>query len=175
MPSGPRARGLADVDADGYFTIYLDNSETEALALGNNQLVVNVPTDQENRSEKAGEFPYEKLSDDKSKAGVVTVKRPQPTPTLPLELRQGRPLPQGWSLEYQEPGGPSRQRTTSVSVIAKAGASASQVSHAPVDEQFELYGPDGKRVEEFKLGSMFLMDKAQPYILIGSESIILLT
>ena len=170
MPSGGRARGLADVDADGYFTLYLDNSETEALALDNSRLQISVPADQEHHANNAGDFPYEKLSQDKSRAGVVTVKRPLPTPTLPLALRQGRPLPQGWSLEYQERSGPGERRMTQVSVSVKSAAPDSQVSHTPVDEQFELYGPDGKRVQEFRVRSAFILDKAQQYVLIGRSA-----
>jgi hypothetical protein len=167
MPSGGRARGLTEVDADGYFTLYLDDSETEALALGDSRLVINVPTDQERRWDTAGEFPFEKLAEDKSRAGVVTVKRPLPTPTLPPELRQGRPLPQGWRLEYQERGGPGRQRMTQVFLQVKLAAGDSQVDRTSSDEQFELYGPDGKRVTEFRVRSALLLDKAQQYILIA--------
>jgi type II secretory pathway component GspD/PulD (secretin)/beta-lactamase regulating signal transducer with metallopeptidase domain len=167
MPSGGRAQGLTEVGADGYFTVYLGDSETEALALGDSQLVIEVPTDQERRSDRAGEFPYEKLSQDKSRAGAVTVKRPLPTPTLPPELRQGRPLPQGWRLEYQERGGPGGQRMTQVFVQVKSAASDSQVNRTAGDEQFELYGPDGKRVTEFRVRSAFILDKAQQYILIA--------
>ena len=167
MTAGGRGLGVGEVGPDGYFTVYLGESDMEALALGDSRLVINVPTDQERRWDTAGEFPYEKLSEDKSRAGVVTVKRPLPTPTLPPELRQGRPLPQGWRLEYQERGGPGWQRITSVSVQVKPAASDSQVNRTAGDEQFELYGPDGKRVQEFRVRSMFILDKAQQYILIG--------
>jgi hypothetical protein len=95
MTFGPRAGGIGEVGPDGYFTIYLGDSDTEALALDNSRLVIDVPTDQERRWDTAGEFPFEKLAEDQSKAGVVLVKRPRPAPMLPAELRPGGPLPPG--------------------------------------------------------------------------------
>jgi type II secretory pathway component GspD/PulD (secretin)/beta-lactamase regulating signal transducer with metallopeptidase domain len=167
MPSGGRTRGLADVEADGYFTLDLDDSETEALALGNSRLQISVPTDQERRANNVGEFPYEKLAKDRSKAGTVTVKRPLPTPTLPPQLRQGGPLPPGWSLSYQEPGPAMRRTTHPIVYTSKSAASDSQPNPALDDERFALYSPDGKCAVEFTLGSVFILDKAQPYTLLS--------
>ena len=156
-----------EVGSDGYFSLYLDDTEMQSLTEGNYRLTISVPTDQEHRAKTAGEFPYEKLAQDKSKAGVVTVKRPLPTPTLPPALRQGAPLPQGWRLDYQKPSSPAMRRTTQVIVRAKSATSDSQANRTSGQERFELYGPDGKRAQDFKLGSAFILDKAQPYILIG--------
>ena len=85
MTFGPRAGSIGAVGPDGYFTLYLEDSDAQTLAQGNSRLVINVPSDQQRRWDKTGEFPYEKLAEDKSKAGIVTVKRPRPAPTPPAE------------------------------------------------------------------------------------------
>jgi hypothetical protein len=99
LTGGSRIAGINEVDAQGYFTLYLDATQREALAAGSSQVLINLPTDQERRWEPGGDFPFEKLAEDKSQAGVVTVQRPQPVPTLPPELRRGGPLPPGWRLD----------------------------------------------------------------------------
>ncbi len=167
LMSGGRGSGVGEVGPDGYFTLHLDDNEMQALAQSNSRLTISVPADQYRHSDTAGEFPYEKLAEDKSKAGVVTVKRPLPTPTLPPALRQGGPLPQGWRLDYQQPTGPAQRRMTQVVLQVKSTRSNSQANRASSQERFELYGPDGKRATDFKLGSAFMLDKPQPYILIA--------
>ena len=114
MTFGPRAGSIGEVGPDGYFTLYLEDSDTEALAQGNSRLVIDVPSDQERRWDKAGEFPYEKLAEDKAQAGTVTVKRPafMTTPAattppagaaVPVELRSvGSPEEMRKARELQE-------------------------------------------------------------------------
>jgi hypothetical protein len=164
MTFGMRAGSVGEVSPDGYFTLYLGDGDKEALARGTNRLVINVPTDQENRWENAGQFPYETLAEDRSKAGVVTVKRPGPTPTLPAQLRRGGPLPSGWRLDYYERNSPDSRRRTDAVLEVRLAASSSPPSS--VEEQFELYGPDGKHVMTVGPRSMSILDKTQPYTLI---------
>jgi hypothetical protein len=76
MTFGPRAGSIGEVGPDGYFTLYLEDSDAEALAQGNSRLVIDVPSDQQRRWDKAGEFPYEKLAEDKAQAGTVMIPRP---------------------------------------------------------------------------------------------------
>ncbi len=156
---GFRAGGVGEVGPDGYFTFPLGDSDKEALTGGSSRLIINVPTDQENRWDRAGEFPHEKLSEDKSQAGVVTVRRPGPTPTLPAKLRRGGPLPSGWRLEYYEETRPDRRRMTQVLLETRLAGSD--------EEQLELYGPDGKKVRTLGPRSTSIIDKTERYTLIG--------
>jgi hypothetical protein len=94
LTMGYRAAGINEVDAQGYFTLYLDADQREALAAGSSRILINVPTDQERRWETGGDFPFEKLAEDKSKAGVMMVRR-SGRPTLPAELRPGAPAARG--------------------------------------------------------------------------------
>ena len=76
--------------------------------------MIDVPSDQERRWDKTGEFPYEKLAEDKAQAGTVTVKRPafMTTPAaatppagaaVPVELRSaGSPEEMRKARELQE-------------------------------------------------------------------------
>ncbi|MHC4097501.1 MAG: M56 family metallopeptidase, partial [Planctomycetota bacterium] len=77
VPMGRRARGIADIDDDGYFAVYLSVREHENLKSGRDQLMVNIPTSQEGRRKTVGKFPFEILAEDRDKAGVIRVKRPE--------------------------------------------------------------------------------------------------
>jgi len=77
VPMGSRARGIADIDDDGYFAVHLSASEYENIKAGKRQLVINIPTSQEGRRRTVGKFPFELLAEDRDKAGVVRVKRPE--------------------------------------------------------------------------------------------------
>ncbi len=83
VPIGGRARGLAAVEEDGYFTAYFNESELERLKSTGRSLVINVPTAQRGRSKTVGRFPIELLSTEKNKAGTVKVRRPEPK-SLPV-------------------------------------------------------------------------------------------
>jgi len=80
LTGGYRIAGINEVDAQGYFTLYLDATQREALAAGSSRILINVPTDQERRWEPGGEFPFDKLAPDKAQAGTVTGKQPAPSP-----------------------------------------------------------------------------------------------
>ena len=76
LPMGGRARGIAELDGDGYFQVHLSTSEYENLETGKRELVISIPTLQEGRRKTAGNFPFGLLSEERDKAGVVRVKRP---------------------------------------------------------------------------------------------------
>jgi beta-lactamase regulating signal transducer with metallopeptidase domain len=89
VPMGSRGRGIADIDDDGYFAVHLSAREHENLKSGKDQLMVNIPTSQEGRRRTVGKFPFEILSEDRDKAGVIRVKRPEKQkltkPAVPVE------------------------------------------------------------------------------------------
>ncbi len=98
LTMGSRARGVAEVDDEGYFTLNLSEREVELLESGRSRLIINVPTSEEHRSKSMGDFPFEKLSADKSKAGILTIERPEGKPLL----LTGKPLPgfEGIKIEF---------------------------------------------------------------------------
>jgi hypothetical protein len=98
LPMGSRARGIADVDDDGYFAVNLSDREIELLESGASRLIINVPTSEERRSKSMGEFPFEKLAADKNKAGILRIGRPNIRPLLLV----GKPLPEfeGIDIEF---------------------------------------------------------------------------
>ena len=78
MPmGGGMSAGIADIDNDGYFTVYLNVREHENLKSGKSKLIVNVPISQEGTKKPVGDFPFELLSEQHDKAGVVRVKHPE--------------------------------------------------------------------------------------------------
>ena len=77
-----RARGIAEVDDEGYFAVNLSSRELEMLKSGSSRLIINVPTNEEHRSKSMGDFPFEKLSADKSKAGILKIERPDRKPLM---------------------------------------------------------------------------------------------
>jgi beta-lactamase regulating signal transducer with metallopeptidase domain len=88
MPSRGRAKrapAVSEVDAQGYFAIYLDQAERERFASDQIQLSISLPSSQEHRFETVGQFPADKLSPDKSQAGVVRIKRPESATPVPAE------------------------------------------------------------------------------------------
>ena len=77
-----RARGVAEVDDEGYFALYLSARELEILESGSARLIIDVPTSEDRRKKSAGDFPFEKLSADKSKAGIMKIRRPNIKPLV---------------------------------------------------------------------------------------------
>ena len=69
-------RGQAYIEADGYFGIYLGESEIEQLQSDKDWLAIYIPLREDRRSIRAGRFPFDKLSENKNVAGQVRVKRP---------------------------------------------------------------------------------------------------
>jgi hypothetical protein len=86
---GSRARGVAEVDDEGYFAVNLSDKEIELLESGASRLIINVPTSEERHSKSMGDFPFEKLAAVKDNAGILTIERPD---RKPLSLT-GKPLP----------------------------------------------------------------------------------
>ncbi|MHC4324836.1 MAG: redoxin domain-containing protein, partial [Planctomycetota bacterium] len=74
------ARGIAKVDDEGYFAVNLSGRELEMLKSGASRLIINVPTSEERRNKSMGDFPFEKLSEDKSKAGILKIEHPDRKP-----------------------------------------------------------------------------------------------
>ncbi len=85
----PWAGTSATIEADGYFAIHVDEQELAALRSGRAQLTVQVPDAEERHSSSAGIFPFERLSRDKSKAGVLKIEHPLGEPPSIV----GRPIP----------------------------------------------------------------------------------
>jgi hypothetical protein len=98
LPMGPRARGVAEVDDEGYFAVNLSDREIELLKAGTSRLIINVPTSEEHRSKSMGDFPFEKLAAVKNEAGILTIERPEGKPLL----LTGKPLPEfeGIDIEF---------------------------------------------------------------------------
>ncbi|HCO96900.1 MAG TPA: hypothetical protein DIU00_23680 [Phycisphaerales bacterium] len=99
LPMGMgRARGVAEVDDEGYFALYLSDREVETLESGSGWLIINVPTSEERRRKSMGDFPFEKLSADKDKAGILKIGRPNIKPLVSV----GKPLPvfEGIDIEF---------------------------------------------------------------------------
>ena len=69
-------------DDEGYFAVNLSEREIELLESGRSRLIINVPTSEEHSSKSMGDFPFEKLSAEKSKAGILTIERPERKPLL---------------------------------------------------------------------------------------------
>jgi len=93
-----RGRGIAEVDDEGYFALYLSDREVEILESGSGRLIIDVPTSEEHRRNSMGDFPFEKLSADKSKAGILKIGNPNIKPLVLV----GKPLPdfEGIQIEF---------------------------------------------------------------------------
>lgn len=76
LSMGFRARGLTEVDDEGYFSAYLSDREVEMLKSGKSRLIINVPTSEERRNKNMGDFPFEKLAIDKEKARTLKIDYP---------------------------------------------------------------------------------------------------
>ena len=98
LPMGMgRSRGIADVDDEGYFAVYLSEREVEMLESGASRLIINVPTSEERRRKSMGDFPFEKLSEDKSKAGILKIGHPNMKPLVSA----GKTLPEFDGIEIK--------------------------------------------------------------------------
>jgi hypothetical protein len=76
LSMGRWARGIAEVDDDGYFVVYLSDREVEMLKSGKSRLMINVPTSEERRNKNMGDFPVEKLATNKEKARIFKIDYP---------------------------------------------------------------------------------------------------
>jgi hypothetical protein len=76
LTMGARARGIAEVDDEGYFAAYLSDREVEMLESGRSRLIINVPTSEERRRKSMGDFPFEKLAIEKGEAGILRIDHP---------------------------------------------------------------------------------------------------
>lgn len=76
IPMGLRARGVAEVDDEGYFVVHLSDREVEMLESGASRLIINVPTSERGHRKTMGDFPFKKLAEDKSKAGTLRIEHP---------------------------------------------------------------------------------------------------
>jgi len=101
-----RARGVADVDDEGYFALHLSEREFEMLESGSGRLIINVPTSEEHRRKSMGDFPFEKLSADKSKAGILKIGSPNIKPLVSA----GKPLPDFEGIEIEFDAEQARDR-----------------------------------------------------------------
>lgn len=102
--------GAATVDDDGYFAVHLDEQEMAALRSGRVELAVHVPTAEERHSETVGKFPFELLSRDKSKAGVLEIE--DPLGESPSIMDKSLPTFEGIAAEF----GPERTKGKKVLV-----------------------------------------------------------
>jgi hypothetical protein len=88
-----RGPGVSEVDAQGYFAVYLGQGERQELASGPVRLSITLPAAQEHRFNTVGEFPFDELSQDKSQAGVLRIKRPESMAPAPTEKPGAREIP----------------------------------------------------------------------------------
>ena len=86
MGRGQRARAVATVGEDGYFTVHLNQREIEQLRSGESRLIINVPTAEKGRRKSMGEFPFELVAEQRDKAGAVKIKRPQTDVPVDVEV-----------------------------------------------------------------------------------------
>lgn len=91
------ASAVVTVDDDGYFAIYADEEELAALRAGRAELTVSVPTAEERGYKTMGKFPFERLSKDKSKAGVLEIEHPLGEPPSLADT----PLPKFEGIEIE--------------------------------------------------------------------------
>jgi hypothetical protein len=98
MSMGSMGHGIGELDDEGYFTVNLSGRELEMLKSGTSRLIIHVPADEEHRIKTMGDFPFEKLSEDKSQTGILKIERPDRKP-LPLI---DKPLPgfEGVEIEF---------------------------------------------------------------------------
>ncbi len=166
-----RSTEVAQVDDEGYFVLRLEDTQREALAAHREgvHLCIDLPTDRKYPWEGVGVFPFEKLAKTRQDAGTITVRRTLPTITLPIELRRGGPLPDGWRLEYRPT--PATGRIEEILFNAEVVDShlGLKVGELPGDEEFVVYDPNGKEVERFRSQSMMAMYKTVRYTLIGRK------
>ncbi len=162
-----RAGASADLDADGYFTLKLRKNQYELLASGEHQLLIGLPNPDRHGWRPSGEFPFDKLAEDRAQAGVVRVKRLMPAPVFQGQLGPGTPLPPGWRLDRKNAS--ARSVGEDAYFNAKVTASNPQEGAKPEDLEFVIYDPNAKEVEIFKRQSMMIMPKAQQYRLITRQ------
>ncbi len=166
-----RSTEVAQVDDEGYFVLRLEDTQREALAAHSEgvHLCIDLPTDRKYPWEGVAVFPFEKLGKTKQDAGTITVRRTLPTITLPIELRQGGPLPNGWHLEYQRTPATGRIEEILFNAEVVDSRLGLKVGEVPGDEEFVIYDPNGKEIERFRSQSMMAMYKTVQYTLIGRK------
>ncbi len=65
------------VDGAGYFGLYLRRQELDRLHSGQSRLDIRLPLAREGSYRTIGPFPIQGLSQDKRRASVMTIPRPQ--------------------------------------------------------------------------------------------------
>jgi len=166
-----RSTELAQVDDEGYFVLRIEDTQREALAAHREgvHLCIDLPTDRKYPWEGVAVFPFEKLAKTRQAAGTMTVRRTLPTITLPKELRQGSPLPDGWRLEYRPTSSTGRIEEILFNAEVVDSRLGLTVGEVPRDEEFVIYDPNGEEVERFRSQSMMAMYKTVQYTLIGRK------
>jgi len=94
---GRRAHVVANVDDDGYFTVYLNEKEIEQLRSGKSSLIINVPMKEKGRRKSMGKFPFELLARDKNQTGVLKIEHPMGEPQSIVD----EPLPKFEGIEIE--------------------------------------------------------------------------
>lgn len=167
LPIGSRARGVATVEQDGYFTVYLDEAELERLKSGSGQLIINVPTAQQGRSTTVGKFPFDLLSPQKNKAGVVKVN-------VPLNMEQLRP--RILTLENSDPVQMAGLLTT---LFAAEGAEGVKIYEVilgkDAEEKRKTFGPlsDQFKFEDVPGAKKIIVISKIPEAYVGVEKLVL--
>ena len=162
---------LADVDKEGYFTASLLEEELEQIKAGKVKIEIFYPSSEEEYvSDRIGSFPVELLAKDKSAAGVVRIKRPEPDvqveiltdkPPVVLDLDSGKTLKveKDWPDEYDvgwdnDEGGAlfcNRSGTVKMLPISEAKHFADAASIAfGLQESLNVHGIRGVLAQESK-------------------------
>ncbi|MBN2588375.1 MAG: carboxypeptidase regulatory-like domain-containing protein [Sedimentisphaerales bacterium] len=74
LPMGGRARGVGELDNEGYFSVQLSDSEIESMKSGTNKFVINIPLSEENQSSTVGRFSIDKLSKNKNNIEPIEIE-----------------------------------------------------------------------------------------------------
>jgi len=98
LTMGSRARGVAEVDDEGYFAACFSERDVEMLKSGESRLIINVPTSEERRRKTMGGFPFAKLAIDKDDAGILKIDRPNMK--LPSLIGKSIPEFEGIDIEF---------------------------------------------------------------------------
>jgi hypothetical protein len=77
QPVGHSIHDVGEADAEGYIAAYFRDTEVEHLRSGSAQLRLRLPGKYRDQWQSAGSFPFDKLSEDKARAGTVTIRRPE--------------------------------------------------------------------------------------------------
>jgi hypothetical protein len=73
-PVGHSIHDVAEADAEGWFVVYLLDSELQNLQSGSAQLRIRLPGRRQDEWQSGGVFPFEKLAEDKAQADTITIR-----------------------------------------------------------------------------------------------------